>query len=480
MWVDDTIPAMRVSRCIFGLTAVPALACSCGSYEPVKACEMIDRAPVIFRGRAIDTNHDPTAGFDQATLYRFSVVESFKGLPANVKEVFIDPASFTSCYRDFAFDRDYLVYTGRALSNFAGMSIVGRHPPNSPGKQNPAAWRGLEDLRVYVVDGCNPTRAVDRDDPNLAYLRSRVPGAEAWIEGRAVQNFSRTSRYAAHVAAADAVITASPRAGEPRKTRVQPDGAYRLTSVAPGKYTMSAESLRLGVGKIVMADMDVPAGGCAVANFSFETRATISGKVMDSAGRAAAAVRLEVGDMQIGGKVRTVPGTWSSTDKDGYFRISNVPVGRVVVAANLNGAPTSDMPFDTVYAPGTQEVTRARVFEIRPGQELTGVALQLPPPLLFGDLYVDVQWPDGSPASGGARANASWNGANADFQDAPSDGNRVKLRLAVGRTYEVGGDWLYWRLGQRFLYVKGAHRRTLDFKRDGQVIKVRLEASRPN
>src|SRR4051812_27233644 len=92
------------------LSARPALACSCGSYDPVKACQIYQGTRVVFRGRVIDHNDDRTAGFRQMTLYRFKVLEAFKGIPAGTTEVFIDPASMTSCYSGFARDVDYLVY----------------------------------------------------------------------------------------------------------------------------------------------------------------------------------------------------------------------------------------------------------------------------------------------------------------------------------------------------------------------------------
>src|ERR1700674_5488847 len=102
---------MRVTYLIFLFgVAWPTLACSCASYEPVKACDIYHRVPVIFRGRVIDDNDDHSGKFAQMTLYRFKVLESFKGLPPGSTEVFIDPASMTSCYTQFAYDRDYLVY----------------------------------------------------------------------------------------------------------------------------------------------------------------------------------------------------------------------------------------------------------------------------------------------------------------------------------------------------------------------------------
>src|SRR3989442_200445 len=113
-------------RCLqLTLTAAwPVLGCSCASYEPVKACQIFQSTPVIFRGHVIDDNHDPTAAGSRMTLYRFKVLEIFKGLAHDTEEVFINPASMTTCYRPFVLDHEYLVYTGGAEPIPAAVTIL--------------------------------------------------------------------------------------------------------------------------------------------------------------------------------------------------------------------------------------------------------------------------------------------------------------------------------------------------------------------
>lgn len=133
----------------------------------------------------IDHNDDPTAGIIQSTLYRFQVVEIFKGLPVGTKEVFVDPASMTSCYTGFELDKDYLVYTGGNQPAPAAATIINGRQTVGGRKQPLAAWKGLEQLPVYEVGGCNPTRTVEPNDPDLAFLRTAKADLHAggWIEG---------------------------------------------------------------------------------------------------------------------------------------------------------------------------------------------------------------------------------------------------------------------------------------------------------
>ena len=444
------------------------------------ACQIYQKTPVIFRGRVVDDNDDPTAGFRQMTLYRFKVLEAFKGIPPGTTEVFIDPASMTSCYTQFSHDRDYLVYTGGSQSVPAAVTVLNRRSANSPVKPIPESWRKLGKLPVYVVGGCSPTRSIKENDGDLAFLRSATKVAQqvnGWIEGRAAQNFSGYGRFAEYVAAMDAMFTFTSRTGDRKTIAVHPDGTFKIGPVPPGVYAASATSAVLGIAKL-HREVEVPSGGCAVTWASFETNSTISGQVLDNGGQPAPRVRLELGELQADGKVRVIPGTWANTDQDGKFRVSNVPVGRIVLAANLNGAPTVNMPFDAVYVPGTQNTRSARIFAIQPGQQLTGISLRLPKPLRFGDAYVDVTWPDGSPALGGARAFAEWNGARADFERAPNSTNRVGLRVALKRRYSIRVDWIDAKPG-KFLFVEGAAPGTLDFTRDGQILKLQHKASHP-
>jgi hypothetical protein len=471
---------MRTLLLLLFASTWPVVACSCVNYGKVQACEIYQSTPVIFRGRVVDDNDDRTRGFAQMTLYRFKVLEAFKGIPPGTNEVFIDPASMTSCYNQFEYGRDYLVYTGGGGQTPVAVTILGRNAANSKVKPIPEAWKRLGQLPVYVVGECNPTRTVEDGDADLTYLRNAGkinPHSSGWIEGQAVQNFMAFWRFDEFVAAADATFQIAGPSGERNSADVRQDGTFTIGPLPPGRYAISARSRSLGNGDLRTSEVEVPPGGCAVARATFPTHASISGSVVSARGRPARDVRVELGELQPGGILRVIPGTWSDTDESGRFKTANVPIGRIVLAANLNGAPTTTMPFDSFFAPGTQDVSKARVFTVQPGQEVTGVTLRLPRPLLFGGLYVRVYWPDGSPALDGARAFADWNGAQAGFERAEA-GNEVKLRLALNRKYQIRVDWLNGKPG-KFLFVEGGAPSTVDFTTDRQRVELRLKSARP-
>lgn len=229
---------------LLGLSAAGlALACSCVSYEPVQACQIFHSTPVIFRGRVIDHNDDRTGGFVQLTLYRFEVFEIFKGLPPATKEVFIDPASLTSCYRVYETNRDYLIYTGGAQPAQVAAPFLSSQRLIQT-KQIPAAWRNLGGLPVFMVGGCNPSRIVDENDADLAYLRStltRGPQTNGWIDGRAVQHFAWSGRTRAFPGLSGATFIFKSPSGIQASASTQNDGAFRLDEIPSGTYSVSAE-----------------------------------------------------------------------------------------------------------------------------------------------------------------------------------------------------------------------------------------------
>ncbi len=471
----------RTSFFLLASIGAPLIACTCTSYEPVRACERYHDSQVVFRGRVIDHNDDGSGKFAQFTLYRFEVLEAFKGLPPDRAEVFVDPGSQSSCYTRFASGQDILFFLVSPSDQSRVRRYFGPGPQGAPGKTLPAAWKGREAEPVYIAGGCHPVKTVKPDDPDLSWMRRRDksdPNALGWVEGRVVQNLRGHTLAADAAPVPDALVTVTVRGAFRRDVWADSEGFFRADGIPSGEVLFQVTSPTLG--RAFPAEgtaLRVRPPGCAVINPSFRTTAKISGRVLDAEGRPARDVRVELGRRLESGRVRIIADSWSDTGADGRYTINGVPTGPVVLAANMNGAPTKYMPFDPVYAPGTQEMRAAQVFNLGPDETVADVDLRLPQPLAFGVLRVDVLWPDGSPATDGARAFADdARSARADFANAARSSNRAGLRLALGRKYEVRADWL--SVGARFLFV-GSNPRTVEFTRDGQIVEIRLREPKP-
>jgi hypothetical protein len=474
---------------LLGAAALPALACSCVPYRPAKACQLAQTSPVIFRGRVIDHNDPRTGRMDTGpVLYRFRVLEVFKGLASGTTEVFVDPLSISSCGNSFQEGMEYLVYAGTARSVSGTLEWLAKHDHEEQIlKKMPSEWRTRSHLPVFTIPVCNPTRAIrDQDsDEDLRYLRG-LPSApsqtEGWIEGRAVQNHAGSFEPGEASAPAPAVQWqfTSEATGAKLQAIGKPDGSFRLPGVPPGTYAATANSTVLGDAKILgSAKLVVHSRGCAVTYASFETKTTVSGTVRHADGTLAGGISIQAGRITEDGKIKAIPDSHASSDKLGRFTLTNVPLGRVVVAANLRGAPSAGMPFDTVYAPATQDSDAARVLEVGRGQHLESVDIRLPKPLPVGELRIKLVWPDGTAAGEIGRAWAKWNGKEAGSASESPDNDYMTMRLVLNRTYSVSGTWLNpipWGAG----VIDSVAPQTVDFNSSGQTVEIRLKEPSPN
>jgi len=129
--------------------------CDCPAPRP--ACAYIG-ADAIFLGKVSFTNDDGSGTFTQATLVRFDVEESFKGISPDTKQVWVDPGSFTSCYENYRLGERYLIFA----------QSTGQIPGDSPlitvmqGKANtkpfPPGFDPVHPPRVYWAPECSGSR----------------------------------------------------------------------------------------------------------------------------------------------------------------------------------------------------------------------------------------------------------------------------------------------------------------------------------
>jgi hypothetical protein len=181
-------------------------------------------------------------------------------------------------------------------------------------------------------------------------------------------------------------------------------------------------------------------------------------------------------------KLRLISNARATTNQKGEFVIPDIPAHLpVVVGVNLNSAPNRTYRFDPVYAPdSTQSLESAKPFQLKPGAAVTGASIRMPDPLPFGDLYVEVLWPDGTPANGGAFASATAdNGSRAgEAKAGDHETNRVRLELALNRDYSIRGIWLLF--DPEYVRIEGESPAKIHFNRHGQTVRVTLKEKWPS
>jgi hypothetical protein len=128
---------------------------------------------VVFVGKVVFTDDDGSGTFAQKTLVHFEVEEGYKGLDAEVRDVWIDPGSCTSCYADYRLGERYLVF------GYRGALL---HPPDSSAvtltqrcksKALPAGIDPKNPPVVYVAPECSGTRQITEKSASrdVEYLR---------------------------------------------------------------------------------------------------------------------------------------------------------------------------------------------------------------------------------------------------------------------------------------------------------------------
>ncbi len=461
--------------------ALPASGTSCVSSGPSRVCAIFHEQQIIFKGRLIAIKYESAPGVIHWTLYEFRVDEAFKGLASGSNTVFVTGWSNLGGNPEFSDKVDYLIYarSSETLRTYLERAKVSK-TWYGIFERIPSRWIWLMGAPVIRFGPCDNTkRPVKVDDPDLPYLRLAAKGdlpKGGIFEIVAGQNldvrFGETNFVS--VSGADIIL----ENGANKFTyRTNSNGAVVTKELPPGTYSVSVSKGPFGSGRIIGTGPEVflPPGGCAVVHASFPTSARVKGVVVDWQGQRVAHARVELAELLPDREVKNLPDWWKNTDKEGRFAFERVPSGRILVGVNMHRSPSESLPFDTTYMPGVSDPGKARLLELTPTQQVTGVQLRLPKPLLFGWLIVLMEWADGSPAFRGG-ASADWNGMASATNTAIEKSNRVGLHLALGRTYVVKANW--WDHRNR-RSIDGIEGKQVNFTSNGQTVTLRLKEGPP-
>lgn len=113
-----TFAAMFTVCTVVGLSALPAIACSCAASTPD---EHFERADVVFAGELIRFQGPPQApvmSSNDPAVWTFEVSEVFKGEATEVQEV-VSASSGASCGLELSHEGTFLVYASRDTRGLA-------------------------------------------------------------------------------------------------------------------------------------------------------------------------------------------------------------------------------------------------------------------------------------------------------------------------------------------------------------------------
>jgi len=372
--------------------ASPAAACEC---KLLPVCSYVGRSEVIFLGKATYSNDDGSGGFDQATLIRFEVEEAFKGLPADVHEVWIDPGSFTSCYAEYPTGEQYLVFASSKLdtSNVVAMTVIkdrrGLKPP-------PPGFDPSHPPMVYLANECSGTREISSGADtsragDLAFLRAWQKGQTTTrVYGHVLEGSRHGQPVVDPATDESAKVTLTGTSGK-QTTVPDGNGEFSFDGLSPGRYSLDASMDGYRAFPPAVA-LDVAPGTCGYVDLGLVADGTLEGIVKDHLGHPAPQIGLVAQRLLPGGTAETI--AHEITDNRGAFRFANLPSGDFQLGVNIDRWPSTDAPYAKSYYPGATQPTS---IHLTLNEHRKGLAFNLSPPLKTRTVNVRVTWADSTP-----------------------------------------------------------------------------------
>jgi hypothetical protein len=446
--------------------AHPLTACEC-RLDP--ACSYVGRSDVIFLGKVAYSNDNGYGTFAQATLIRFEVEEAFKGLAPDVREVWVDPGSFTSCYATYPVGKRYLVFASSKLDfhNLVIMTVVngprGLKPP-------PPGFDPSHPPAVYLANECSGTREVSANTEyfaagDLAFLRAWKQGKSVTrVYGRVLDD-SYPAWPAPHPPGLQGATVTLKGAAQEFSAMTDSEGVYSFDSIPPGQYSLDValEGYRAFPPG---AAYDLAPGACGYSEFNLLTDGLLEGIVKDFRGHPAPRIELVVQRVLPDGSLDFMGQTM--TDRKGAFRVSRVPRGDFRLGVNIDRLPTVDVPYGRFYYPGTSQPTS---FHLDLHEHRKGLTFNLPPPLKTRAVNVEVTWADSTPVSK-ANVLALWDdGGVAELAETDGSGS-ARLICLAGVPYRIRAT--KWLSGHGLVGPVAAHSETSTLPREPWTGVVRL------
>jgi hypothetical protein len=173
--------------------------------------------------------------------------------------------------------------------------------------------------------------------------------------------------------------------------RTDADGIYELKNVPTGNYFIAASAPGFVTGKendmLAKLRYVTVVGGKSVGPFDFELvrEGVIAGIVTDVAGKPIPSIPITVSTESV--PAGAGPGRYAEnirTDNQGRYRVVGMPPGKYRVAAGhwplLSGTYRGRPGYRRIFYPNAVDEAAARVFDVGPGSEVTGIDFNLGQP----------------------------------------------------------------------------------------------------
>ncbi len=345
-------------------------ACSCMSSGP--PCQSYWNTPVVFSGRVVEITtpkieETRSAAFPEKTI-RFAVNQAFRGISGTTVEV-VTGMGGGDCGYDFELNENYLVYA----DNYKGKIYAGIC------SRTQLLSKAGEDIEY--INNLSKTKAGATVYGSVSKYRQRKSDEE-WQSNPPLPNIRLTLEGK----------------GESFEATTDSRGEFRVTELASGSYTLRLLAPKGFYPFKSEQKIKVYEKGCAVADFALEINTSLSGRISDEKGAAAAKILVNLVPVEQINEPYKRNKQYAETDDDGRFTFRSIPSGKYYLGVRFDqpsGEPTFAYP--RTFYPGTRELSEAEILTVNEGQVFESYDFQLPAKLTERKIEGIVVYPDGKP-----------------------------------------------------------------------------------
>ena len=345
-------------------------ACSCMSSGP--PCQSYWNTPVVFSGRVVEITtpkieETRSAAFPEKTI-RFAVNQGFRGISGATVEI-VTGMGGGYCGYDFELNENYLVYA----DNYKGKIYAGI---------------------------CSRTQLLSKAGEDIEYINNlskTKPGAAVY--GSVSKYLQRKSdeEWQPNLPLPNIRLTLEGN-GKSFEVTTDSQGEFRVADLVSGNYTLRLLAPKGFYPFKSEQKIKVYEKGCAVADFSLEINTSLSGRISDEKGAAAAKILVNLVPVEQINEPYKRNKQYAETDDDGRFIFRSILSGKYYLGIRFD-QPSGEPKFayPRTFHPGTQKLSEAEIITVNEGQVFENYDFQLPAKLTERKIEGIVVYPDGKP-----------------------------------------------------------------------------------